>query len=199
MEIVPRTARVMYLFNPPTAPFAERFFEPFKAAASSIGVEAVASSVYDPAEIEAVLAGFARAPDSGLVVVPSAFMGEHRHLVIAGAERYRLPAIYPFRYYAESGGLVSYGNVPRDAYRQAATCSSRGKAGRSSGSDVGQVRVDRESQNREGDGAKNPRVLPCPRRNSGLFCCSRRQRITAEEQRRQKFSQRPAAVALTLD
>jgi putative ABC transport system substrate-binding protein len=120
MQIVPRTARVMYFFNPATAPFAERFFEPFKAAASSIGVEAVASSVYDPAEIEAVLAGLAQVPDSGFVLVPSAFMGQHRRLVIAGAERYRLPAIYPFRYYAESGGLVSYGNVPREAYRQAA-------------------------------------------------------------------------------
>src|SRR5215470_9204048 len=41
MEIVPRTARVMYLFNPPTSPFAQRFLEPLKGAASSIGVEVV--------------------------------------------------------------------------------------------------------------------------------------------------------------
>ena len=121
MEIVPRTARVMYLFNPPTAPYAQRFFESLKASASSIGVEAVASPVYKPAEIESVIARFAREPDGGLVVLPGAFMGPHRDLVIAAAGRYRLPAIYPFRYYAESGGLVSYGNVPADAYRQAAT------------------------------------------------------------------------------
>jgi putative ABC transport system substrate-binding protein len=42
MELVPRTARVMYLFHPPTAPYAQRFFEPLKSAASSIGVDAVA-------------------------------------------------------------------------------------------------------------------------------------------------------------
>src|SRR5262249_43417125 len=56
MEIAPRTARVMYLFNLPTTPYAQRFFEPLKAAASSIGVEAVASPVDDPAEIETVVA-----------------------------------------------------------------------------------------------------------------------------------------------
>ncbi len=121
MEIVPHTARVMYLFNPPTAPFAQRFLEPLKGAASSIGVGVVASPVYEPAEIETVIAGFAREPDGGLIVLPSAFMVVHRDLIIAPAERYRLPAIYPFRYYVEGGGLVSYGSVPLDAYRQAAT------------------------------------------------------------------------------
>jgi putative tryptophan/tyrosine transport system substrate-binding protein len=121
MEIVPHTARVMYLFNPPTSPFAQRFLDPLKSAASSIGVEVVASPVYEPAQIENVIAGFSRESDGGLIVLPSAFMLAHRDLIIAPAERYRLPAIYPFRYYAEGGGLVSYGSVPLDAYRQAAT------------------------------------------------------------------------------
>jgi putative tryptophan/tyrosine transport system substrate-binding protein len=73
LEVVPRTVRVMFLFNPPTAPYAQRFFEPFKAAAASIGVEAVASPVHDAAEIEAAIAAFAREPDGGLIVLPSAF------------------------------------------------------------------------------------------------------------------------------
>ena len=59
MEIVPRTSRVMYLFNPPTAPYAQRFFESLKAGASTIGVEAIASPVHEPAEIEPAIAGFA--------------------------------------------------------------------------------------------------------------------------------------------
>ena len=121
MEIVPRTARVMYLFNPPTAPFAQGFLEPLKGAASSIGVEIVASPVHDPADVETVIAGFAREPDGGLIVLPSTFMLVHRDLIIGPAERYRLPAIYAFRYFAENGGLISYGNVPADEYRQAAT------------------------------------------------------------------------------
>jgi putative ABC transport system substrate-binding protein len=121
MEVVPRTVRVMFLFNPPTAPYAQRFFEPFKAAASSIGVEAVASPVHDPAEIETIIAAFAREPDNGLIVLPSAFMLTHRDLVATLAARYRLPAIYAFRHYVRSGGLISYGNIPADAYRQATT------------------------------------------------------------------------------
>jgi putative ABC transport system substrate-binding protein len=105
----------------PTAPYAQRFFEPFKAAASSIGVEAVASPVHDPAEIETIIAAFAREPDNGLIVLPSAFMLTHRDLVATLAARYRLPAIYAFRHYVRSGGLISYGNIPADAYRQATT------------------------------------------------------------------------------
>jgi putative tryptophan/tyrosine transport system substrate-binding protein len=121
MEIVPRTTRVMYLFHSPTSPYAQRFLGPLKDAASSIGVEVVASPFHDPAEIETVIAGFAREPDGGLIVLTSAFMLPHRDLIIGLAERYRLPAIYPFRSFAEGGGLISYGNVPPDSYRQAAT------------------------------------------------------------------------------
>src|SRR5205807_2180294 len=107
MEVAPRTVRVMFLFNPPTAPYAQRFFEPFKAAASSIGVEAVASPVHDPTEIETVITAFAREPSGGLIVQPSTFMLAHRDLIIALAARYRVPAVYSFRYFAESGGLMS--------------------------------------------------------------------------------------------
>jgi putative ABC transport system substrate-binding protein len=124
-EIAPRTVRVMFLFNPPTAPYAQRFFEPFKAAASSIGVEAVASPVHDPAEIETAIAAFAREPSGGLIVLPSAFMLVHRDLVIALAARHRLPAVYAFRFFAQNGGLISYGNVAADAFRQAATYIDR--------------------------------------------------------------------------
>jgi putative tryptophan/tyrosine transport system substrate-binding protein len=121
MQIVPRTSRVMYLFNPPTAPYAERFFEPIKAAASSIGVEVVESPIYDPAGIETVISGFAGEPDGDAIVLPSAFVNPYRKKIIALAERYRLPAIYGYRYFAQDGGLLSYGTVPADAYRQAAT------------------------------------------------------------------------------
>jgi putative tryptophan/tyrosine transport system substrate-binding protein len=125
MEIVPRTVRVMFLFHPPTAPYAQRFFDPLKSAASSFGVEAIASPVHSPAEVETVTAAFAREPDSGLIVLPSGFMLEHRDLVIALAARHRLPAVYAFRFFAESGGLISYGNIAADAFRLAATYIDR--------------------------------------------------------------------------
>jgi putative tryptophan/tyrosine transport system substrate-binding protein len=102
-EIAPRTTRVMFLFNPPTAPYVQRFFDPFKTAASSVGVEAIVSPVHDTTEIEAVIAAFAHEPDGGLIVLPSTFMLTHRDSVIALAARYRLPAVYAFRHWAESG------------------------------------------------------------------------------------------------
>jgi putative ABC transport system substrate-binding protein len=125
MEIVPRTVRVMFLFNPPTAPYAQSMFEPFKAAASAIGVEIIATPVHDPAELEPVIATFASEPDGGLIVLPSAFMITYRDLVVTLAARYHLPAIYSFRHYARAGGLISYGNNPADQYRQAATYIDR--------------------------------------------------------------------------
>ena len=89
---MPRTARVMYLFNPPTSPYAQRFLEPLKGAASSIGVQVVASPVHDPAEIETVIAGFVREPDGGLIVLPGAFMLVHRDSIIGPASRIPYPA-----------------------------------------------------------------------------------------------------------
>jgi putative ABC transport system substrate-binding protein len=143
VEIVPRTTRVMYLFNPPTSPYAQRFLEPLKGAASSIGVQVVTSPVHDPAEIESVIAGFVREPDDGLIVLPGTFMLVHRDSIIGPAERYRLPAIYPFRYFAESG----WSHLLRERARRCVSPSrnlhrpdsSRGKASGSSGADVGQV------------------------------------------------------------
>ena len=88
-------------------------------------MEAVAAPVHNPAEIETVIAAFAREPDSGLIVLPSVFILTHRNLVTELAARHHLPAVYAFRHYAESGGLISYGNNAADAYRQAATYIDR--------------------------------------------------------------------------
>jgi putative ABC transport system substrate-binding protein len=125
MEVVPRTVRVMCLFNPPTTPIAPRSLELLKVAASAIGVEAVASPVHEPAEVETAIAAFAGEPDSGLIVLPSVFTLAHRDLVIGLTEQHRLPAVYGFRHYAQSGGLISYGNIAADAYRQAANYIDR--------------------------------------------------------------------------
>jgi putative tryptophan/tyrosine transport system substrate-binding protein len=125
MEVAPRTVRVMFLFNPPTTAHPQRFFEPLKAAASAIGVEPVASPVHDSAEVETAIAAFAGEPDSGLIVMPTAFTLAHRDLIIKLAERHRLPAVYGFRHYAQSGELISYGNIAADAYRQAANYIDR--------------------------------------------------------------------------
>jgi putative ABC transport system substrate-binding protein len=124
-EIAPGVNRVAVLFNPATAPFAEIYLNPFKAAAASFGVEVIAARVHDMSELESVVAAQAREPAGGLIVMPDIFMTGHRSEITLLAARYRLPAVYPFRYFTEIGGLLSYGNDPFDLVRRAATYADR--------------------------------------------------------------------------
>jgi putative tryptophan/tyrosine transport system substrate-binding protein len=124
-EIAPGIVRVAFLFNPPTAPYAQAFLDPLKAAAPSLGVQVHSSPVRDTSEIETVIAAFAREPGGGLIVLPSSFMGVHRDTIIALSERHRLPAIYSFKFNCASGGLMCYANAPSDSYRQAAAYIDR--------------------------------------------------------------------------
>ena len=81
--------------------------------------------VSNPAEIEAALSSFARAPNGGLVLLPSPLVTLHREGIAAAALRHRLPSIYLARLYAASGGLMTYGPVISEPYRQAATYVDR--------------------------------------------------------------------------
>ena len=108
-EIAPRVARVAMLFNPSTATYAEFYLNPFKAAAASLGVEAIVAPVHDRSELESVIAAQVREPNSGLVVIPDAFTINHRAEITLLAARHRLPAVYPYRDFTELGGLLSYG------------------------------------------------------------------------------------------
>ena len=124
-EIAPRIARVTLMFNPPTATFVEGYLSPFKAAAASLGAEAVIAPVHDMPELESLVAAQALEPTSGLVVIPDAFMVGHRAQITALAARYRVPAIYTFRSFAELGGLISYGPDFFDEYRRTASYVDR--------------------------------------------------------------------------
>ena len=124
-EIAPRVARVAFLFNPVTAPYAEYFLNPLKAAALSFGVEAVAAPVRDTSELESMIAAQAREPNSGLIVTPDSFTHVHRAEITSLAARYGLPAVYPFRQFSEVGGLLSYGNDEHDNFRRAAAYVDR--------------------------------------------------------------------------
>jgi putative tryptophan/tyrosine transport system substrate-binding protein len=124
-QIAPRVTRVAFLFNPATAPYAEYFLNPFKAAATSFAVEAIAAPAHDTSEIESVIAAQARAPNGGLIAMPDSFLNAHRAEVISLAARHRLPAVYPYRFFPELGGLLSYGNDIPDNYRRAATYVDR--------------------------------------------------------------------------
>jgi putative tryptophan/tyrosine transport system substrate-binding protein len=95
-------------------------FGVIQAAAPSFGVEVRPVGVRDADEIERAVTAFARFSNGGLIVTGSVLAAVHRKLIIALAARDRLPAVYPYRYFATSGGLISYGPDTTDPFRRAA-------------------------------------------------------------------------------
>jgi putative tryptophan/tyrosine transport system substrate-binding protein len=119
-EIAPRTERVALLFNPATVVALTSIMPSVQAAASSVGVQASAAPVHAKDEIEGVIAAQARTPGGSLIAMPDPFITTNRELIIALAARYGILAIYSNRLFAESGGLMSYGENRAEQFRQAA-------------------------------------------------------------------------------
>jgi putative ABC transport system substrate-binding protein len=124
-HIAPAVQRVALIFNPDTAPFAHLFWQPVVEAAPAFDVEPIQMPVRDAGEIKHALETFAREANGGLMVLPDVSTTNYRDLIIALAARHRLPAVYPFRYFAASGGLISYGSDLADVYRRAASYVDR--------------------------------------------------------------------------
>ncbi len=119
-ETSPAIERVAMLYNPATAPFAAYFLQPFEAAGPELAVKTSAVPVNSAADIERATAALASRPGGALVVLPDAFAINHRNLIVALAARHRLPAVYPYHFFAALGGLLCYGIVAEDLFRHAA-------------------------------------------------------------------------------
>jgi putative tryptophan/tyrosine transport system substrate-binding protein len=118
-EVMPGMTRVAVMQNT-GHPAWNAYLRAIGVVASDKGVELTPAPVSNPAEIETALAAFARAPDGGLLLLPSPLVTLHRETIVAAALRHRLPSIYLARLFPESGGLMSYGPVITDTYRQSA-------------------------------------------------------------------------------
>jgi putative ABC transport system substrate-binding protein len=118
-EIAPGVTRVAVLRNP-TNPALLATFGAVRGAAQLLGVEVSAVDTRGAGEIERGVAAFARSPNGGLIVMPGASASVHGALIVALAARYKLPVIYPFRYHATGGGLISYGPDYVEPFRPAA-------------------------------------------------------------------------------
>jgi putative tryptophan/tyrosine transport system substrate-binding protein len=121
--VAPNITRIAYLFNPDTAPLF--YVRAVETAAPLFSAKLIAAAVHNAAEMEGVIEQFARESDSGLLVLPDLFTATNRQSIIALAARHRLPAVYPFRYFVASGGLMSYGIEMLETYRQAASYVDR--------------------------------------------------------------------------
>ena len=116
-EIAPRVTRAAIIRDPTlTATVAQ--FAAIQSAAASVGVELNPIDMRNTGEIERAVAAFARAPNGGLIVTAGG-TSARRSLIITLAARHKLPAVYPFRYFVTSGGLISYGSNYIDLFRQA--------------------------------------------------------------------------------
>jgi len=119
-EIAPNLMRIAILRDPAIASGIGQFAVIQAMAPPSFGVELSPIDVRDAGEIERDVAAFARESNGGLIVTASTGAVARRELIIMLAARHRLPAVYFFRYYVTSGGLISYGPDPTDPFRRAA-------------------------------------------------------------------------------
>jgi len=124
-DIAPNVKRAALLFNPKTAPFATYYLKPFDAAAATLGVNAEAATVESKSDLESVFAAQAKTHDTGVVVMPDGFLNVYRAEIVSLAARYRVPTIYPWRFFPEIGGLMSYGFDQRDSFQDAAAYINR--------------------------------------------------------------------------
>jgi ABC-type uncharacterized transport system substrate-binding protein len=124
-QIAPSVSRVGFLYNPQTAPYARYYLDTFRSAAATLKVEPIDAPVHSVAEVEAVITKLGRESNAGMIVMPDTFSVVNRDTICSLAERYRLPAIYPFRAFAAAGGLLSYGIDMPDLLRGAATYVDR--------------------------------------------------------------------------
>ena len=126
-DINPSVRRVGFLHNAqatgrePLAGF-RRFFDAFSRA---LAIEPISLPIREASEIELVVRGFASAPNTGMLVPPNIFMTAHRHAIIRAAAENRLPTVYPYRFFAVDGGLVSYGVDLLNLYPRAAAYIDR--------------------------------------------------------------------------
>jgi putative ABC transport system substrate-binding protein len=118
----PDVSNVALVLHPNDEALSAGLRSSVETAASSIGV---GLTLIRDARIESALDGFARDSfarkvNSGLIVLPGIYTGVYRYSILAQAARYRWPAVYPFREWVVSGGLLSYGTDIGAAFRQAA-------------------------------------------------------------------------------
>jgi putative tryptophan/tyrosine transport system substrate-binding protein len=122
-EVAPRVTRAAVLRDPTIAAGIGQFAA--IQATAPFGIELSAVSLHDAGAIEPAVATFARGANGGLVMTAAPFGGNHPDVITTLAARYKLPAVYPWRYFIDAGGLMSYGSDLVSQFRSAAQYADR--------------------------------------------------------------------------
>jgi putative ABC transport system substrate-binding protein len=123
-DTAPGRKRVAVLVDP-SNPSQEAYFQGIEVAAPSFGIQLIRLDLRDATDIERGINSFAQQADGALVIAPNNVTIPNRELIIALAAQHRLPAVYPYGFFARSGGFISYGVDLADQYRQAASYVDR--------------------------------------------------------------------------
>src|SRR5262249_16358428 len=123
-DVAPRVTRMAFVYDPAN-PSGARTLAVLEPWAATLGVQLQGALVRSADEIERAVDGLARESNGGLILLPSPIVETKLDLIIALAARQKLPAVYPYRYFAARGGLASYGIDPLDHYRSAASYVDR--------------------------------------------------------------------------
>jgi ABC-type uncharacterized transport system substrate-binding protein len=123
-ELRPDVTRVAVLHDPDN-PAARGRLGVIRTVAPAAGVRVIAAAVHSSADIERAIVELTREPDGGLLVLPDNVSVIHREQIVALANKHRLPAVYPFRYFTAAGGIMSYGIDLLELYRAVATYVDR--------------------------------------------------------------------------
>jgi len=118
-QIAPSVTRVAVLRDP-DIPSGIGQFAIIQSVAPPLGVEVSSINIRDADEIERAVTAFARSPNGGLIITPSALAVAHREIIVSLAAKYRLPAVYYRRWFVDKGGLISYGYDALQQYRNVA-------------------------------------------------------------------------------
>ncbi len=119
-ELKSQLTRVAIMYNPESVPGGGTFYMPaFMESAKEFNVTPIAAEVHSSGEIETTMTGLGAVPGSALIVMAGNFISVNRELIVSLAARLRIPTIYPYRYFVDQGGLLSYGVDVLDLFRRA--------------------------------------------------------------------------------
>jgi len=123
-EMVPKATTIAVLVNPNYSGFENQLRE-VQEAAASLGVQLVIVRANVESDFDAAFSTLVQQRATALLVCASPFFNIRRQQLVVLAARHALPATYEWREFAAAGGLMSYGTVISDSYRQAGVYTGR--------------------------------------------------------------------------
>jgi putative ABC transport system substrate-binding protein len=120
----PQITKAALIYNPKTTPYLG-YLRSIEASAQAFGVELTVRGVADADEIGRTITATAAQWNGGLIIFPDLFTSANNQLIISLAAEQKVPAMYPYRYMAVAGGLMSYGVNTAEEFKRAASYVDR--------------------------------------------------------------------------